>query len=249
MKLIVRADDLGISEGVNCGIARALQARTVSCVGLMPNMLSAKHGVSLIEKYDVCLGQHTNISLGKPLSDPKDIPSLVDKDGLFYTSHHINQRKNDTINVQECEIEIEAQLQRFIELTGRKPDYFDGHAVFSKNYFIALENIAKKYNLFYINPMDPCWQSRYNIHSLGFVKLDNQGLYNPQQYMSSHLVDILNHDCSIVVFHPGYLDQYILNHSSYTLIRPMECDFLCSQWFQVFISKNHIQIVDFRNYR
>ena len=178
MKLIVRLDDLGMCEGVNYGIEKTLRSGIASCVGLMPNMESAQHGVSLINDYDICLGQHTNISLGKPISNPKDIPSLVDEYGMFYTSHTINHRTYDTIDIKECEMEIEAQLHRFIELTGKRPDYFEGHAVFSKNYFIALENIAKKNNLFYINPIDPYWQSQYHIHPLGFIEWNDQGLYN-----------------------------------------------------------------------
>ena len=37
------------------------------------------------------------------------------------------KRKEDTINIEECEKEIEAQLNHFIEITGFKPHYFEGH--------------------------------------------------------------------------------------------------------------------------
>lgn len=93
----------------------------MTCTGLMPNMETAKHAIELIQDLDICLGQHTNICLGKPLSNPNSIPSLVDENGEFYSSKVINSRSEDTISVQECEIEIEAQLQRFIELTEKKP--------------------------------------------------------------------------------------------------------------------------------
>ena len=42
----------------------------------------------------------------------------------FYSSHDINHRQEDTINILECELEIEAQLQRFIEITGQKTRVF-----------------------------------------------------------------------------------------------------------------------------
>ena len=120
MKLILRADDLGISEGVNYGILKSIQDGVISCVGLMPNMESAKHGYQLIKDLDICLGQHTNICLGKPVCSPELIPSLVNENGEFYSSHDINHRQEDTIDILECELEIEAQLQRFIEITGQK---------------------------------------------------------------------------------------------------------------------------------
>ena len=56
-------------------------------------------------------------------------------------------------------------------------------------------------------------------------------------------------ECTIAIFHPGYLDQFILDNSSYTKIRPMECEFLCSQWVKEFLYENNIKLVDFRNYR
>ena len=86
MKLILRADDLGISEGVNYGILKAIQDGVISCVGLMPNMESAKHGYQLIKDLDICLGQHTNICLGKPVCSPELSPSLVKENGEFYSS-------------------------------------------------------------------------------------------------------------------------------------------------------------------
>lgn len=121
MKLIVRADDLGISQGVNYGIYKAVTDGIVTAVGLMPNMEAARHGYTLLAKSKVCLGQHTNISLGKPVCDPALIPSLVDANGDFHSSGTIAKRKSDTIVIEECEKEIEAQLQRFVDITGQTP--------------------------------------------------------------------------------------------------------------------------------
>ncbi|WP_304963898.1 ChbG/HpnK family deacetylase, partial [uncultured Dubosiella sp.] len=77
-QILVRADDLGYSRGVNYGIMDSVRHGIVRSVGLMPNMPEAKNGFDLIKDLDVCIGQHTNICVGKPLCDPKDIPSLVD---------------------------------------------------------------------------------------------------------------------------------------------------------------------------
>ena len=249
MKMIFRGDDLGISEGVNYGLLKSIQDGALSCVGIMPNMESARHGYQLIKDIDICLGQHTNICLGKPISNPALIPSLVNDNGEFYSSHDINHRQEDIIDILECELEIEAQLKRFIEITGKKPEYFEGHAVFSKNYLQALENVAKRHHLFYDNPMDPNWHKQHHMYSLDFFSFDEKGLYDPYTYFESQLANIQKNECSIVVFHPGFLDQYILERSSYTLIRPMECEFLCSQWLKDWLEKYHIQVVNFRDYQ
>ena len=250
MKLIMRADDLGFSEAVNYGIEKTIREGVITSVGIMPNMDYAKHGYELIKDYDIALGQHTNICVGKPLTNPKLIPSLVQENGEFCSSKEIRARKEDLIRVEEAEIEIEAQLQRFIEITGKTPDYFEGHAVFSENFFIALKNVAKKYGFFFENPgFDKNWEQENGIVGLHFIELDENGLYDPSQYLESCLKIIKEAPCSVAIFHPGFLDQYILSHSSFTLIRPMECEFLCGEWVKNWIVENEIKLVDFRNYK
>lgn len=162
----------------------------------------------------------------------------------------IRARKKDTINIKECELEIEAQLQRFKDITGKTPDYFEGHAVFSKNFFIALENVAKKHGLFFCNPsLDKEWEKEHGIVGLGFFKPDEKGLYDPYQYMEEHLPEIKENPCSVAIFHPGYLDHFILTHSTFTTIRAMECEFLCSDWLKEWLDTHKIEVVDFRNYK
>ena len=249
MKLILRGDDLGFCEAVNHGIVKAASDGLITSVGMMVNMPATMHGYQLIKNLDVALGQHTNICVGRPISDPKLIPSLVDDNGEFCSSREIRGRQEDTIDVLECEIEIEAQLQRFQEITGMKPDYFEGHAVFSKNFFIALENVAQRHDLFYVNPFNPQWEEITGIHGLAMAKMDEHNLYDPLAYFNENLPAILSHDCSLMVFHPGYLDQYILNKSSFTLVRPKECEFLCGEDLKNVIKDNQIELVSFKNYR
>lgn len=248
MKVIFRADDLGLSEGINYGIAKAVADGPITSVGLMPNMPAAPHGFDLIKTADVCLGQHANICLGKPISDPARIPSLVDADGRFCSSRGIRARSTDTIVLEEAEIEVQAQLDRFRKITGREPDYFEGHAVFSPTFFKALENVAARNGLFYVNPVDPAWSERWGIECAAFNRLDGQGLYDPRAYLFDDEADIARKECSMVVFHPGYLDQYVLDHSSYTLIRPMETAFLVGEELKSWIEGNDIELVNFTNY-
>lgn len=249
MKLIMRGDDLGFSEAVNYGILKAVKDGVITSVGLMPNMEAAVHGFELLKDADIALGQHTNICVGKPVSDPKLIPSLVDESGEFCSSKEIRARQEDTIDIKECEIEIEAQLERFKEITGRIPDYFEGHAVFSKNFFSALDNVAKRHNLLHVNPMAPNWEEELGIHRVAMAEMDQDNMYDFKEYFDSKINEIKNNDCSLMVLHPGYLDHYILTHSSFTLVRPMECEFLCSDYIKDIIKENNIELVSFKNYR
>ena len=235
MKLIMRADDLGFSEAVNLGIYKAVKEGVITSVGMMTNMEHANHGYELVKDFDIALGQHTNICAGRPLKDPKIIQSLVQENGEFFSSIEIRSRKEDTVVIEEAEMEIEAQYLRFKEITGKDPDYFECHAVISQNFFIALRNVAKKYGLFYENVLfDQEFEKENNIYGIAMAKLKNTLEFNR------------NHDVSVMVFHPGYLDQYILTHSSFTLIRAMECDFLCSSWLKDWLKEYQIELTDFR---
>ena len=119
--------------------------------------------------------------------------------------------------------------------------------LFHKNFFIALRNVAKKYGLFYENVLfDQEFEKENNIYGIAMAKLNEQMLYDPKEYIENSLEFIRNHDVSVMVFHPGYLDQYILTHSSFTLIRAMECDFLCSSWLKDWLKEYQIELTDFR---
>lgn len=249
MKLIMRGDDLGFSEAVNHGLLKAVKDGVITSVGLMVNMPASVHGFELLKNQDVALGLHTNICVGNPVGDPSKIPSLVDFNGAFCSSKTIRARQDDTIDVGECEIEIEAQLRKFQEITGKMPDYFEGHAVFSANFFTALANVAKCHQLFYVNPFDPKCGIQTKITGLPMAKMDPDNLYEPMAYVQAHLPAILENECSLLVFHPGYLDQFILDNSSYTLVRPKECEFLCSKALTDFLAANRIELVNFTNYR
>lgn len=74
MKIIFRADDLGFSEGVNCGIYRSIVSGAITCTGLMPNMPEAAAGYALVKETGVEVGQHTNICVGRPPHRPGPDP-------------------------------------------------------------------------------------------------------------------------------------------------------------------------------
>lgn len=213
----------------------------------MVNMKDIEHGYNLIKDLDLALGLHTNICAGKPLSDCNLISTLIQENGDFCTSKEIRNRAKDTISVEEAKIEIKAQYLRFKEIVGKEPDYFECHAVFSDNFIQALKEVAKELNLFYENPgIDRDWEDKNNIYGFPFARLNERGLYDPKLYMEESYQKLKDRPVCVAIFHPGFLDQDILNQSSFTLIRPMECDFLCSKWLKDWLKENKIEVTDFR---
>lgn len=76
-RMLVRADDLGWTEAINYGIAKAVKEGIIGSVGLMPNMPAAGHGIELLAWEKVCVGQHTNICGAGLLQTQRGFPACV----------------------------------------------------------------------------------------------------------------------------------------------------------------------------
>ncbi|MBS4770058.1 ChbG/HpnK family deacetylase [Carnobacteriaceae bacterium zg-ZUI240] len=245
-KLLLRADDLGYSEAVNYGIEKSIKDGLIRSLGVMVNMPATQHGVNLIKGYDIAFGVHANICVERPLSDPRLIPSLVDERGGFKSSKIYRQAKEDFVVFEEVIIEIEAQYHRFVELFGRKPDYFDGHAVASKNFFKGLEYVADKYSLKYSGiPVDnkplKIGQSlvKFNIESWSPD-------YSPYHMLENMAENATDDVVQLGIFHPGYLDTYILSNSSLTIPRTQEVEVLIDKRTRLMLQEHDVQLIDYR---
>lgn len=245
-RLLIRADDLGYSEGINHGIAKSVKDGIIRNVGLMPNMSAAQHGVDLLKGVDVCFGQHTNICVGRPLTDPKLIPSITKENGEFKSSREYRSAKEDFVVLEEVILEIEAQYQRFVELTGGQPSYFEGHAVASRNFFKGLQIVAERHRLPYLNISFDGSPISFGRSKL-YMSMDsmNPG-YDPFESLKRDaLKDYGKEGCCMFVCHPGYLDAYILNTSSLTFPRTLEVEMACAPETKKWLAEHEIQLVTY----
>ncbi|GLC90465.1 ChbG/HpnK family deacetylase [Lysinibacillus piscis] len=244
-KLLVRADDLGYSEGVNYGIAKSVKDGIIGSVGVMTNMPAVAHGLKLLEGTAVCFGQHTNICIGKPLTDPALIPSITNENGEFKSSKEYRQAKEDFVVLDEVILEIEAQYKRFVELTGEQPHYFEGHAIVSANFFKGLEIVADKYGLKYSPfPLDgPSVKIRdkHVVMSMDATEPD----YEPFASLKKLMENADDTGYYMFICHPGYLDSYILKNSSLTLPRPMEVEMACDPNTRKWIEDSDIELITY----
>src|SRR6202050_436467 len=80
-RLIVNADDFGFTAGVNRGIVEAHSRGVVTSSTLMANGRAFSDAVQLAGTVpQLSVGCHVVLIDGRPLLDPKTIPSLVDQD-------------------------------------------------------------------------------------------------------------------------------------------------------------------------
>jgi predicted glycoside hydrolase/deacetylase ChbG (UPF0249 family) len=246
-RLLIRADDLGFSEGVNCGIAKSVKDGIIRSVGVMTNMPSVEQGLELLKGEKVCYGQHTNICVGHPLTDTKLIPSLVGENGEFKTSKEYraaSKEGRDFVVLDEVILEIEAQYKRFKELIGDEPHYFEGHAVASDNFFKGLEIVAQRHGLRYLP---------FTIE--GAVTFGNTKLYShcdsmlpdyePFESLKKAMDNAHEDGCEMFICHPGYLDDYILKKSSLTIPRTQEVEMVCNPATKKWLEENDVELITY----
>lgn len=226
--ILVRADDLGYSKGINYGIYESVHRGLINNVGFMVNMEDSIHGYELIKNEDVDLGLHTVICAGRPISNPELVPSLVTNSGEFKPSKIYRSAKEDFVVLEEVMIEIEAQYLRFVKITGRKPDYFEGHAVESENFVEGMRNIAQKYDVPFLGfsfEKEIVVFKNSKLRPLMYSQMPN---YHPKKI----LADLIESDedkiaTPMLICHPGYLDEYITSHSSLLEPRMYEVEMAC----------------------
>ena len=126
--LIVNADDLGRTAGINRGILEAHKKGIVTSTTALVNFPDAGDGIALMLKEApfLGLGLHLNLTSGKPVSAPEDVPSLVEAEGDFQRPEGWGAIM-DTFVPEEVERELRAQFERFVALAGKPPTHLDSH--------------------------------------------------------------------------------------------------------------------------
>ncbi len=126
--LIVNADDFGYTMGVTRGIVHAHRHGIVTSTSLMVNMPAAAEAVELArsEAPTLGLGLHLNLTAGRPVTPPEQVPALVRSDGTFRSSADLIAAL-PSLDVAQVEQELRAQVARFSTLVGHPPDHLDSH--------------------------------------------------------------------------------------------------------------------------
>lgn len=253
-QLLIRADDIGYSYAVNVGIARSINEGLVRSAGLMPNMPEAARGWEWVRGADIAIGQHTNLCLGAPCADPALIPSLLDDNGQLKSSRAYREafkEGREIVEYNELVIEIEAQLARFREIVGRDPDYFEAHAVMSKNLFAAVHDVAEKHGLkeqpFSLDPAALVRCGTVDVHMACEDMLPPED-YDPVGFVKRTVEGMADGETYVLVFHPGYLDAFIFEKSSLTTNRTKEVDALISAELRAWLeAEDDLRLIDYRD--
>lgn len=120
-RLIVNADDYGLTRGVSEGILAAHRHGIVTSTTVLVTADIAPDLIARARDSGLGLGVHVNLTLGAPITRGR---SLVDGDGRFVRDPRRAAALADAADVR---VEVEAQLDRFEKLFKRTPTHLDSH--------------------------------------------------------------------------------------------------------------------------
>lgn len=262
-RLLLQSDDYGITHGVSAGILRVIQDGVIRNTGMFVNMESSKEAADLIKDRDVCLGIDINYVAGKPITDPKKVPHLVDENGYFHTSRRILETQKlegmegiiyhfsvDPFPYEEILLETENQVKEFKRLTGKMPEYLHPHSICTPNTERAACEIAKKYHIFHTTDMMKeesfkCLPGAISMKKGASVEEQLQQNVE-EEFLTLSLPSLLENETGYYIFHCGYIDQELMRVSSLNLKRMLDLEAAVSSKVKDYIQEHQIELITYR---
>lgn len=128
-KLIINADDFGLSSGVNRAVEQAWQEGILTQASLMAGGEAFDEAVEIAHRNPgLQVGLHLTLVQGRPVLPPEQIPDLVGRDGRFPDNPVVAGMKlffDPTLRMQ-LRNEIEAQINK-VRQAGIPLSHVDGH--------------------------------------------------------------------------------------------------------------------------
>jgi hopanoid biosynthesis associated protein HpnK len=129
LKLIVHADDFGLSVAVNHGVIAAHLDGVLTSASIMANGAAFEEAAQLAKLHpSLDLGAHLTLIEEAPVLEPSEIQSLVGDDGRFHkhiTDFALRYARGE-ISLDEVSRELEAQMRK-IAAAGLTISHLDSH--------------------------------------------------------------------------------------------------------------------------
>jgi predicted glycoside hydrolase/deacetylase ChbG (UPF0249 family) len=243
--LIVNADDLGRSAGINDGIFEAHARGIVTSATLMVGERAAADAAERLADHPrLGVGLHVTLTGSRPTLPPAQVSSLVGADGKL-------PRKPEQIerfDAREVAAEVENQLKLFRELTGRLPTHLDSHHHSHRNPVVleAVLAIAKRYRL-------PIRRSSEEIARRAQAEsVETTTLFTELFFGEGATVETLERvlqeapeGTTELMCHPGYADAELRRESGYADEREGEIRVLCAPAARAAVEASGVRLVRF----
>lgn len=261
IRLIINADDFGLTRGVNAGIIEAHRQGCLTSTTLMANGLAWEEAVSLAKEHPrLGVGAHLTLTALKPVLDPTLVPSLVDGKGHLQKGRW----RLPLYNLSQVKAEWAAQIQRLLG-AGLNLTHLDSHHhshLWPSLTQIVVE-LAREFHIPAVRLISP--QSFKLMGIGGLDALIARRSWNLAESTIPHPSTVLGLEAfpmnragleSILALlpagihelfcHPGSaMDPDLVNVSSLREHRFRELEILCSPWFRETLAGNGAELVNY----
>lgn len=257
MKLLIQCDDYGITKGQAAGAIEGIKNGVIKNTGFFVNMPWSEEVFKMIQPYlsDIAFGLDLNLSTGSPVSNSKDIPSLVQTNSEFLTSsmhRQLDKENNDNchVNYKDAYKELKAQIEKYIDLVGKKPDYLHAHAYIGESITNASIDLSKEYNIPYSMQLIK-EENMFTPEMSWYMEMEtrNQKDIDVIDYIVNDKLDILDKDMVFLVTHGGYVDAELYKLSSFNDIRAKDLEMLTSNIVIEWIEDNNIELITYNSFK
>ena len=228
-KIIVNADDFGLTVGVSEGIVEAFKNGIVTSTTLMVTQPGAKAAVELSrENPKLGIGLHMTFDKGKALTG---VSTLTDENGNLKSSKSLLE---PGVKEEDFYKEILAQYEEFKKLMGKEPTHVDSHHhIHSRNpeAFKATTRFCTENNM--KRRSDDSFVGHFYGADISEDKLIQ---------LIEDKIKVSNCDILEMMTHPGKSDESLEATSSYTMPREEEIRILTSTKVKNYIKDNFILV-------
>lgn len=121
-KMVIRADDIGMSNVCNFGTFDAIENGVVTVAAVMLADPGTVDALERLKAYPwLSIDWHMHM-WGAPVADRSKVPSLVEKGGPFDGRFRMDLQRAQDVNFDEAVTELRAQLLRCDKVLGKVPD-------------------------------------------------------------------------------------------------------------------------------
>lgn len=242
-KLIINADDFGYTEGVNLGIISAYKNGIVSSCTIMANMPGFDEAVELLKANPgLRCGVHMTLTCYKPIINSHK--TIVDDNGNFY--RRATKEILQLIDLDEVYEEFCAQIDK-VKNSGIKITHLDSHHHVHglKELKAVIEKIVNKYEL----PIRGAFEYKTEIKDIVPVIDSFYADKVDYEYFEKNIHEIKKYKICDLMCHPSFVDEFLLNSTSYALQRTKEHSILTYKNIREFLELNEVEIATYEDFK
>ncbi|WP_342554471.1 ChbG/HpnK family deacetylase [Paenibacillus sp. FSL R7-0652] len=251
MKLIINADDFGITTKVSEGIIHGMKQGLITDTSALVNSKHfEKSSVMALEAGITAMGVHLNLTFMAPMLQASAVQSIVDASGRFYRKPGLIPLSYDA---GEVRAELKAQIEAFLDsgLTLNHLDTHHGVSLKDTKMLDLVMELAREYNVpmrrdDLLSPELSGKIAEAGIRSTDKLCGDPAVPSLQEPWLRGILDEYKDTDCIVeIAGHPGYADEELRSISSLVDEREHDLALLLNPALRDYIEEHGITLISY----